>query len=355
MSLFSHFTGRKRIRAAAKRLGSNPSADNYVSLAREHVVAGEMEEVLKVCREGLEVHPGHRELGRIADRARQIHLDSRLRELQSSLAVSPRPALWREACELLLEMERPEQAEEAANAWYATTQEAEAVYYRARARAALFFEERRSEDGREAYQLAEHATRSMHGDTRPLELLDRIASRIGAWHEARTAIARLLELRPGDPDLELRFRNVLSSCHEAMTMDRALLEVERTGRFVDDAPEGARAPASVNVRPALQRLGQEQGVEAVVFLRGGTALVQGPVGATADRTARSVREVAQRSRDAARRLALGRVLEVQMEGDFGSMRLIPGDHGVAAIWTRGATKSQWLETLSGLAGTGGAA
>ena len=355
MSYFSKLTGRRRVRAAVKQLGNDPSAENYLALAREFVVTGELDEVLRVCQEGLEVHPGSPELTRIRDRARHMHIDARLRDLQLELQLSPRPALWREMCQLLLDSDRSAHAEELAAAWHGSTEDAEAIYYRARARAAMFFDERRSEDGREAFHLGIAASRSMANDARPLELCYQLALRIGAWHEARTAVARLLELKPGDPDLELRFRKVLANCHEAMTLDRALLEVERTGRFVDDRPEGSRAPASVTVRPALQRLGAEPEVEAAVFLRGGTALVQGPTGATADRTARSVREVAQKSRDAARRLALGRVIDVQMEGDFGCFRLVPGDQGIAAIWARGSIKKSWVDTLTSLAGTGGAA
>lgn len=351
MSFFSLFTGRKRTRAAARRLGLDPSAENYLALAREHVVAGDSADVLQVCEEGLQVHPGNSELTRLAERARTLNLDSRVRQLQQDLRISPRPALWKELCEILLRTGRIQRAEEHAESWFEAVHDGESVYYRARCRAELFFQERRAEDGRLAWQLAEHAGQGLAGDSRPLQLQFEIARRCGAWQEARATIARLLELNPGDPDLEARFRIVLANCHEALPLEEALQDVERTGRFVDDAPEGAQSPANVSVRPALQRLGAEPDVHAAVFLRGGTALVQGPHGATADRTARLVREIVIRTRNTCRRMALGRPLQVQMEGDFGVFHLVSGEHGTAALWCTGAIQHSHIESLGDLAGS----
>ena len=63
--------------------------------------------------------------------------------------------------------------------------------------------------------------------------------------------------------------------------------------FIDDDSAGSDS-ANLAVRPILQKLGAETSVRAALYLRGGTALVQGPHGATADRTARAVREVVDR-------------------------------------------------------------
>lgn len=353
MSLLSRITSRKRVRDAARQLALDPCAANYVALAHEHVVAGNTQEVLRVCTEGLQIHVGNAELTRLAERARTLQLDSRLRTLQEDLNVSPRPALWKEMCDILLQTGRVLRAEETAEAWFKATRDGESVYYRARCRGELFFSERRAADGRVAYELAEQAAQELAGDVRPLQLQFEVARRCGAWHDARTAIARLLELMPGNPDLESRFRSVLANCTNARTLDAALAEVERTGRFADDAPENAAPSAHVAVRPALQRLGAEPDVHAVVFLRGGTALVQGPHGATADRTARMVREIVQKTRTSARRMSLGRPLEVQVEGDFGAFHLIPGEHGAAAIWCRGTAKRQYLDELQKLTGVAG--
>lgn len=355
MSLLSRITGRKRMRDAARRLGLDPSSDNYLALAREHIVGGDTQEVLRVCTEGLQIHPGNPELARLAERARTLNLETRVRILQNDLKISPRPALWKELCDILIQTRRYHKAEEAAEEWYTTTRDGESLYYRSRCRSELFYEGRRAEDGRVAYQLAEQSVQLLPGDQRPLHLQFEIARRCGAWHEARTAIARLLELMPGNPDLESRFRSILASVHESRPLDQALVDVERSGHFVDDVRESSRAPANVRVRPALQQLGAEPGVSAAVFLRGGTALVQGPHGATADRTARLVREVVQRTRSTARRMALGRVMQVHMEGEFGVFHLMLGEHGSAALWCTGAIKRPHLEVLSGLAGAAGGA
>ena len=355
VSFLPKWTARRRARAAARRLGTDPSPENYVTLAREHVVVGDLMEVLRVCSEGLELHPGHAELTRVADRARSLQLDSRVQSLGEELRLAPRPALWRELCDVLLECAKLQRAEESAQEWFHVSGDPEAVYYLARCRAEMFFDSRRAEDGRTAWEHSKKAVRDMAGDTRPLELQYELARSCGAWGEARTAVAKLLELSPGNPELEVRFRSASARAHGARSIVRALAEVEQTGRFVDDTPEVASAQANVAVRPLLQALGQDPEIKAAIFQRGGTALVQGLHGATADRTARSVREVVQSSRASARRMALGRPLEISLEGDFGTLLLSPGELGAAAIWSRGRATRQHMAALQGISGAAGAA
>jgi tetratricopeptide (TPR) repeat protein len=342
------------VRKAAQKLGLDPSAANYAGLAREHVVAGNIQEVLRVCTEGLEIFPDNAELKRLAHRARQLQLDTRLRTLHRDLLISPRPALWRELIELYLESSKLNKAEESAEDWYKQTKDGEAIYFRARVRGELFFTNRRAQDGRLAYDLAEQSLKEMHNDPRPLQLQFEITRRSGAWQEARTIVARLLELMPGNPELESRFRAVQANCEDSLPLDRALAQVERTGNFVDDLQRGKGSPTSGAVRPMLQELGMEEGVRAAVYLRGGTALVQGPHGPTADRTARMVRELLHAARGGARRLSLGQPLELLLEGDFGTLQLTPGDQGAAALWLQGAVKPAQQKILTALAAIEGA-
>ena len=355
MSLFSRITSHNRVRKAAQKLGLEPSASNYAALAREHVVAGNIQEVLRVCTEGLEIFPDNAELKRLAHRARQLQLDSRLRTLHRDLVISPRPALWRELIELYLEAGRASKAEESAESWYRQTKDGEALYYRARVRGELFFTNRRAEDGRLAYDLAEQALTELRSDLRPLQLQFEITRRCGAWHEARTIVARLLEVMPGNPELESRFRAVQANCEHSLSLDRALAQVERTGNFVDDMKRTKGSSPHGAVRPMLQELGAEEEVRAVVYLRGGTALVQGPHGPTADRTARMVRELVHSARAAARRMSLGLPIDVLLEGDFGSLQITPGDHGAAALWCQGAVKRAHQDVLTSLAAMNGGA
>jgi hypothetical protein len=138
-------------------------------------------------------------------------------------------------------------------------------------------------------------------------------------------------------------------------LEQALREAEKSGRFVDENQSVSEAPtASGEIRPVLKRMCTESGVKGAVYVRGATALVQGPRGATAERTARTVREVVQKSRTAARRLGLGQALEVTLEGDFGHLHVAPGDLCAAAVWsTRPLTARmrQELTDLTTLAGT----
>jgi tetratricopeptide (TPR) repeat protein len=357
MGILRKFTHRNRIRKAARALALDPSPRRYVNLAREYVVAGSYRDVLRVCTEGLEIHTGNAELRRMAQRAKTIGLDKRIRTLQRESAASPRPALYKELCEVALQSGKLERAEEVAKDWYAHAKDGESTYFLARVCCERFFADRRKEEGQRAFELTDEAQRLLGNDPRPLQLQLELTSRTGAWQEARKCIARLLELTPGDPDLEARFRTVLSHCDNAKSFDRTLNLVERTGQFIDDRIESDRN-SKVAVRPMLQKLSADQSVRAAVYLRGGTALVQGPHGATADRTARTVRDVVQASRSASRRLGLGRPVEVLLEGSFGSLLLSPGEGSTSAVWCDGAIQRQHeelLRDLSGMAGIGGAA
>jgi len=351
VSLLSKIVGRNRIRKAARELAWDPSPRNYVTLAREHVIAGNPEEVLRVCMEGLQLHPGVAELRSLGDRAQQIRLDKQIRGLQQDLKHSARPAIWRELCEALIAAGKPDRADDVARQWHSTSSEPEAVFYRAFTAAELFFHDHQAKDGQEAYDFAEEAHKLMRQDSRPLELQLSITTRCGAWQEARRCLAKLLELKPGEPELEAQFRSVLSMCDGAKSLEFLLQRVERSGRFADDKPDLSRETARVAVRPMLKELSSDSEVRAAVYLRGGTALVQGPRGATADRTARAVRELIVSCRSAARRMKLGRPVEVLLEGDFGSLVLLPGEQGSAALWCRGPIKRRhedMLATLSGM-------
>jgi hypothetical protein len=263
---------------------------------------------------------------------------------------APRSALWRELCELHLESGECRRAEELAKDWFLATNDGEAQLYRAQARAEVFFTDRRRDDGRYAFDLVKEAEDLLEGDPRPMRLRLKLASSCGAWKEARRVLVRLLEASPGDPALEGRFRRILSLSESSPTLDQALREVERTGLLVDEDPVEEVQSASVAVRPVLKDLVTLDGVKMAAYVRGGTCLVQGPKGATADRTARSLRELVQTSRTAGRRLGLGQTLNVYLEGDFGHLVISPGEQGAGALWSTDPIRGRALETLRELAG-----
>ncbi len=331
--MFDRILNRGRVRAASRRLASEPSVKNYLLLAQAHASVGQLTEVAKVCEEGLALHPGNAELRRMRERAVTLSREDRVRELQSLVRSSPRPALWKELCEIQLEAGRVARAEKVATEWYESSGGAEALLYRARARAERFFTDRRRDDARRALELAAESIRLAPADPAPMRLRLQIFTRCGAWQDARTSIARMLELFPGDPALEARFRTVASLAETAPSLDQALREVERTGAFVDDESEAETQVGSRSIRPLLQATAAEEGVNGAFYVRGGTALVQGPKGATAERYARGLRELVGGGRGAARRLGLGQPVEVLLEGNFGSLYIRPGTVGAAALWT----------------------
>lgn len=336
MRFLNRWLSSSRVRGANKRVAKNPSARAYAELAQEHAVLGDLVEVLRTTAEGLRLFPGDGELKRLETRARSLMLEGRTRELLIELKSAPRPALWKELCEILLELGRVARAEEVAVEWFQATRSGEAQLYRAQARADRFFSDRRRDDGRIALELVIAATDLLAGDSRPLRLHLQLLSRCGAWADARAVMARLLEHFPGDPALEARFRTIATLAENSKSFEAALRDVEKTGRLADDEPETDRpAAASGSIRPLLQGLLQQEGVQAAFFVRGGTALVQGPKGATAERTARGVREIVTNCKSAARRLGLGSAIEVRLEGDFGTLLVAPGENGSGALWCHG--------------------
>ena len=361
MKILKDWLGGGRVRDAKRRLANDPSARGYAELAHEHALAQDLETALKVASEGLRAYPGDAELNRLAGLYRQLTLEDRTKRLTRELESAPRPALWREMCETLLEAGRLVRAEESAAEWFRATQSGEAQYYRARARSERFFADRRRDDGRLAFEFAESAQQLMPDDVRPLDLHAKLAARAGVWGEARKDLARLLELMPGDPILESRFRMAVAMFERPKSIDQALREVEMTGRLADEvgaqggkqgnkgaeAPDAAAAPAQA--RPLLQTIARVPGVQAAFFLRGSTALVQGPKGPTAERTARSVREILHASRAAARRLGLGQATEVRMEGDFGTLLALPGELGAGALWIAGEVTRRHEEGVRDIA------
>ena len=67
-------------------------------------------------------------------------------------------------------------------------------------------------------------------------------------------------------------------------------------------------------------------------------------------TARAVREVLQVSQASARRMALGRALEVRVEGAFGALTLKPGSLGAPAAWTSHPPRGEVRTLLDELGG-----
>ncbi|MEM7517113.1 MAG: hypothetical protein AAF368_09355, partial [Planctomycetota bacterium] len=116
-------------------------------------------------------------------------------------------------------------------------------------------------------------------------------------------------------------------------------------------PRHRRVGGTVSVRPILQTLSEQPQIKAAFYVRGGTALVQGPRGAQADRSARAIREILQSTRSAARRLGLGQPHEVQLEGEFGHLHCVAGELGSSALWSKRPVTARQVEACRELAGS----
>lgn len=351
MRFLRKLLARNRIRGARKRLAQDPSPRAYFDLAQEYAKLGLSREVQRTCQEGLAVFPGSRELSRMRERAQRIEREERMAELKRELAEAPRPALWREMCEIMLESGRLSRAEECAEEWNKSSGgDPEAIFTLARVCMDRFFADRGRDQGQHALDAIDQAATLLPHDTRPLYLRLDLLSRIGAWKDARKAAAALLQIEPGNPALEARFRTLDSQSDDSPSINRALIDVERSGNFADERDGDGEASSQTDVRPILRDLAAQPDIQAAIYVRGATALVQGPRGATAERMARTVRAIIAGGRTTGRRLGLGQVFETQMEGDFGTLAIAPGEMDAGALWCTGHLSTQRERSLLELAG-----
>lgn len=362
MKLFRRILARNRIQSARRRLAKEPSPRHYADLAQEYAILGRTREVQDTCEEGLTVFPGSAELLRLRDRARRFEREERMVALKRQLTEAPRPALWNEMCEIQLESGRLARAEEYAEEWLRATGEPEAKLMVARILVDRFFADRGRELGQRTHDALDKLSVALPSDARPLRLRLAFFARIGAWSEARKTCAQLLQLAPGDPTLEGRYRVLDAHGTEGPSVAHALIAVERTGRFADepelDVQQGQHLPPGQqgqygtggDIRPLLRDLAAEPDVSAALYVRGSTVLVQGPRGATAERTARTVHSILTTSRTAGRKLGLGQVFQVHIEGDFGTLAIAGGDMDAGALWCNGILSRGRERTLNDLVG-----
>ena len=351
MKFVRRVLARNRIRAARRALADAPSPVTYAALAKEYVQLGMMREVRQVCEEGLTAYPGNSQLTGLCERARRLERETRLVELKKALAEAPRPALWSEMCEILLDSGLVARAEEYAQQWFSVSADRESRLMLARVRLERFFADRGREQGLKALESLDDVLRREPDEVRAWRLKLGFMMQIGAWRDARRCAAQLLRFAPGDPVLEARFRTLDSLADDSPTAERALIEVERTGRFADETKEARPRPSGAgSVRSMLRKLAAHEDVHAALYVRGSSVLVQGSRGATAERMARTVRSILTSSRASARRLGLGQIGQIQVEGDFGALYVAPGEMDAGALWSEGIPSSSLEASLLGLAG-----
>lgn len=339
-----------RVRRARQALAADPTPRNYLALAQQLSMAGRGAEAQRTCVEGLAAFPENIQLSRYHQRTKRAERETRLAELHRELAVAPRAPLWRELCEILIESDELARAEEEITRWLARDQDPEARYLLGRVLLARFYADRGRDQGRAALTALDEAIEHLPGDLRPLRAKLDFLTRIGAWKDARDCAARCLAVEPGTLELEGRYRTLSSRVEGAPTFERALYEVERSGKLAgEDAMADSRASAG-SVQSLLRELAGQPDVQAALYVRGSTALVQGPKGATAERTARSVQSILAGSRSAARRLGLGQVFQIQLEGSFGTLSIAPGEQDAGAILCSGPLGRTREEALLGMAG-----
>ncbi|MEX1025156.1 MAG: hypothetical protein WD226_08775 [Planctomycetota bacterium] len=344
---------KNRLRYAKRLVAEAPTPENYVNLANEYVLLGRMPEVHGVCAEGLGRFCGNPQLTALRERALRALREERVSSLKQELAESPRPAVWRDLCLALMESGKLQRAEETALAWLEHSPEhLDAHVALSEVRLERYFSDRGREQGRRFVKALERLHELSPGDARELRLRMRFATRIGAFGEARKAAERLLRLAPGDRELEAQYRVLVERGDREPSFERGLHRVEQTGRFVDDDEQTTRnlGPPVGDVRGQLRSLSAMPSVLGAIYLRGDTALVQGWKGASAERMARGLRGVMRSSRHAARRLGLGTIRKIEMEGDFGSFSVLPGPADAGGVWCEGRACPEVEQKLVGLSG-----
>lgn len=348
MRFLRKLLAKTRVRAARKRLAWDPSPRAYAELAQQYALLGMTRDVLRVCREGQAAFPGNSHLARLAQRALRVDREDRMAQLKRELSEAPRPALWNDMCELLIESGWLARAEETAGQWIESNDAPEARLMLARVRVERFLADRGRDQGIAALAALDECEQNMANDAPPLELRLKFLLKIGAWRDARQCTSRLLQLNPGSSELESRYRSLEALEDDSPSIERALLQVERTGALAEE--EARPSHGGVRVRPILRDLAADPAVHAAMYVRGSTVLIQGPRGATAERIARGVRTILASGRGTARKLGLGQIFHVVLEGGFGTLSIAPGELDAGAIWSQGALKRRREETLMSLAG-----
>jgi hypothetical protein len=321
-----------RLRELERALADSPTAEAYAELAQEHALRGDAASALSVAREGLAAQRADERLRRLVERSTALLREERLRELARQLQSAPREALRAEHCMLLLEAGRVDRALEAALDWERHGGGAEARLRQAEARLRRYDTGRRREDAQQALAALASAAAESPADPRPWRARAELCAKIGAWAEARVAVARLLELAPGDAALEARHRTLGALAVGSKGIDAALREVELGGRFSDEAEvDEAEAAPSAALPELIARAATRPGVRAACVLRGATALLQGEKGASAERSARGLRDSLAASRAFARKLGLGALREVQLDHEAATILGACGEAASAAL------------------------
>lgn len=347
--MIQRFFSRSRLKQARRQLAEDFSAQNYERLIQQLAVSGELDAASELCSEGLEQFPGDRSLQRLEGRIRGHVREQRLVRLREELEQGPRPALWNSYCELCCECGEWDEAERAAQRWYEEDGDEAALLLVARVRTQRFYSDRSRRLGEQALAAIEEACEASDRAVEPLRLELRFMLAIGAFGRARDVAAELLDHLPGDAELESRYRALEAPAESAPEPRRALARVEESGRLATDRAESG-AVQSEDIRPALQRLAAAPGCGASVFLRGSTALIQGPRGATAQRTARGMKNALKAARTVSRRLDLGPLREFEIDGDFGQLVGEAGERDAALGWFRRDVQPAERERLRDLAG-----
>jgi tetratricopeptide (TPR) repeat protein len=347
--MIPRFFTRSRLKQARRQLAEEFSAENYARLIQQLAMGDELEAACELCREGLEHFAGDRTLQRLDQRVQRHLRERRLARLRAELEQGPRPALWIAFCDLCSECGEWDEAERAAELWRAQDESGSATLLLARIRTRRFLADRSRSAGEAALAAITEARTEAERGAEALQLELRMLLAIGAFSDAREVVRELLDHFPGDTDLEARYRALEGPAQGAPDPRRALARVEETGRLATDHVESSAVSGEV-VRPALQRLAAAPGCGAALFMRGSTALIQGPRGATAQRTARGMKSALKAARAVSRRLDLGPLRELEVEGDFGQLVGAVGERDVAVAWYRRTAQPAEREALRELAG-----
>lgn len=342
---------RTRIRQARRELSTGSSPSAYLRLARELHFSGTLDEAAEVCEEGLRAYPGHLELGRLNSRVARERLQDRVRALREQIELGPRPALYRELTQHLLELGEPTEAAHVARRWEQTSRDPEAYLALAEAHVARYRERCLRPDGQEALDALSEARRRMPRDSRPLRAQQGLWIELRLFKEAKAATAELLQMLPGDVQLEQEFRWLKSQPEVPMDVARALAEAEASGLHVRESQSSPAENGPRDVREELRGLTEAPGVRAALYLRGSTALIQGPRGATAERCARAIKNTLQSSRAASLRLGLGQLETVHVSGDFGTLEYLCGRGDAAALWSEQRITERQRADLADLTGS----
>jgi len=325
----------KELKRLEQRVREEPSPTTYVDLAQVHINLGECDKAVEVAQEGMALFPQAVELQQLRRFAHRSLLRNRIHELRERIAFGPNERTYTELATILLELgDFAEARQVCEDCLHRFPEDVAARLALAQAQLGNYYRDLAASEGAESIRCLSHVLTRDPDNRQARRLLADLLCRLGAAGAARPHLERLEAAGEDVADL----RNLLGSEDAAAVaedVDRMLLAVE-AGEHSLRQPRARRRSQTPDeglgqIRDALSRLVEMEGVEKAAYIRGTKAIARGAIQDGKDPFLRIVRSLAKSGQRFARRLDIGNFSKGVLEGPFGTICICSYGEVVAAL------------------------